>query len=91
MNHACDTGHDLKGALSLAYCNVAGLHLPMLCLVDYLGFRVVAMTRLPLRPGAAPAYGSNDGGNTVHNSDPELSRKMETAATQLNLCKHVAG
>lgn len=77
--------------MSLAYCNVPGLNLPMLCLVDYLGFRVVAMTRLPLRPGAPPTYGSSDGGRTVHNSDPALSQKMQAAATQLNLCRHLAG
>jgi len=62
----------------------------MLCLVDYLGFRVVAMTKVPLKPGP-PAYGSNDGGATVFATVPELNNLMKAAATQLNLREHLAG
>ncbi len=35
--------------------------------------------------------GSKDGGRTVTNADPELSRKMELAAKKLNLKGHMAG
>jgi hypothetical protein len=43
------------------------------------------MSILPIDPERTLQYGSKDGGRTVINTDPELSRKMENAAKKLNL------
>jgi len=41
-------------------------------LIDYRGFRVVAMTVLPISPDTL-VYGSVDGGKTVVNKDPHFN------------------
>jgi hypothetical protein len=53
--------------------------------IDYKGHRLVAMSILPIDPERTLQYGSKDGGRSVINTDPELSRKMENAAKKLNL------
>ncbi|PRP84060.1 hypothetical protein PROFUN_08522 [Planoprotostelium fungivorum] len=83
-------GNEMKGLEAHSSTYVEGLSYPMMALVDYLGFRVVAMAVLPIDKTTL-VYGSDDGGATVRDSDPELSSKMKLAAERLNLKGHVTG
>jgi hypothetical protein len=41
-------GHELRGCMSYYNCAVPGLAVPLMCLVDYRGFRLIAITVLPI-------------------------------------------
>lgn len=43
-----NSGHELKGAISYLNCGVMGLNVPLMCLVDYRGHRLIAMSVLPI-------------------------------------------
>lgn len=85
---ACN--HELRGLNALLNCWVDGLHFPMLCLVDFLGFRLIASSILPIT-NKTLIYGSGDGGLTVANSSPEFGDKVALAARILNLKAHLVG
>lgn len=38
-------GHDLKGTIHYFNCGVKEIHLPLMTLIDYKGFRMVAQVR----------------------------------------------
>lgn len=40
--------HELKGLISYYSCNIEGLHFPLMALIDYKGFRVIAISILPI-------------------------------------------
>ena len=64
--------------------------MPLSAVIDYRGFRVLAMSLVPVGRRTL-AYGSDDGGRTVHDDNPTLSRKMRDAAQLLNLAGHSCG
>ena len=66
------------------------INLPMMTLVDYRGFRLIAMSLLPIQ-GDSLIYGSKDAGLTVHASDPEFNGLMKKAGQELNLAPHLCG
>mgnify|MGYP005867219343 CR=1 FL=1 len=41
-------GHELKGLLSYYNCHVPGLNFPLMGLIDFRGFRVVAISYMPI-------------------------------------------
>jgi hypothetical protein len=41
--------HDLKGLVYYSSCGVAGLSYPLMSLIDYLGYRLIAMSILCVR------------------------------------------
>ncbi len=49
--------------------NTPGLHFPLMALIDYRGFRLVAISILPISRSTI-LYGSADGGATIHCDDP---------------------
>ncbi len=81
-------GHELKSLMRYYQCE--GISVPLMALIDYRGFRLVAMSILPIT-GASLVYGSKDGGKTVLNSNSEFAAKMERAAKQLNIKGHPCG
>eukprot|EP01103_Thecamoeba_quadrilineata_P012142 TRINITY_DN3060_c0_g1_i2.p1 TRINITY_DN3060_c0_g1~~TRINITY_DN3060_c0_g1_i2.p1 ORF type:complete len:601 (+),score=88.67 TRINITY_DN3060_c0_g1_i2:86-1888(+) len=83
-------GHDLKGLISYLNCWVKGMSLPLMALVDYRGFRLTAMSILPIGKDTL-IYGSNDNGTTIHADDPVLNSKMRKIAKQLNIKPHFSG
>eukprot|EP01113_Clastostelium_recurvatum_P045048 TRINITY_DN7684_c0_g1_i8.p1 TRINITY_DN7684_c0_g1~~TRINITY_DN7684_c0_g1_i8.p1 ORF type:complete len:1138 (-),score=347.00 TRINITY_DN7684_c0_g1_i8:32-3445(-) len=83
-------GHELKGLMAYFNCQIPGLLLPLMALIDYRGFRLIATSSLPIGEDTL-VYGSMDGGVTVLNSDPALDTKMKEAAQILNLKGHMAG
>eukprot|EP00029_Vermamoeba_vermiformis_P005506 TRINITY_DN1931_c0_g1_i1.p1 TRINITY_DN1931_c0_g1~~TRINITY_DN1931_c0_g1_i1.p1 ORF type:complete len:1922 (+),score=411.10 TRINITY_DN1931_c0_g1_i1:83-5848(+) len=82
--------HELKGLIGYYSCNIPGLNFPLMAMIDYKGFRVIAMSILPINSKTIK-YGSSDAGTNVHCDVPELNEKMDRAATILNLKKHVIG
>jgi len=82
-------GHELK-ALMRFYGLVDGLHVPLMCLVDYRGFRLIAISILPIHKGTL-VYGSDDCGATIWKCNKKFSELMSVAGDKLNLKKHVSG
>jgi len=66
------------------------LSYPMVVLIDYKGFRLLAMPILPINKSTLK-YGSDDGGKTVHADIPELNEIMKTVGNRLNLKGHWTG
>lgn len=81
-------GHELKGLENYMQCEVPELSFPLMCLVDFMGFRLVALTHLPLEPGSL-RYGTENAGLETH-CDPIFSSLMSRTATHLNLAPHLA-
>lgn len=79
-------GHELKG-LNQWSLNSEGLHFPLMALVRYCGFTLVALSMLPVGNGSL-VYGSDDAGRSVHFDDDELYEKMKKTALALNLKGH---
>lgn len=69
---------------------IPGLRFPLVALIDYKGYRIIATSMLPVGPHTL-RYGSCDGGRTVLASDPVLNRLMDAAAAGMNLKKHFVG
>ena len=84
-------GHELRSAIRLFPFHSSGLRLPMMALVEWCGFTVLAMPRLPIGLQAPPVLGSNDGGRTVHADDPRLNAIVAAAAKELHLAQHTVG
>eukprot|EP00727_Mastigamoeba_balamuthi_P010015 m51a1_g5636 hypothetical protein (858) ;mRNA; r:832057-834976 len=82
-------GHELLGVNAYFNCSIPGLYLPLVAVIDYCGFRLVATSEIPLEAGSL-IYGSCDGGHTVL-ADHQAAEKMEQAARILNLKAHRAG
>ncbi|CAN0326584.1 unnamed protein product, partial [Scytosiphon promiscuus] len=49
---------------------------------------VLLQAELPVSPETLK-YGTADGGQTVHNEDEDLERKLRAAARKLNLRSHL--
>eukprot|EP01126_Amoeba_proteus_P046132 TRINITY_DN5198_c0_g1_i5.p1 TRINITY_DN5198_c0_g1~~TRINITY_DN5198_c0_g1_i5.p1 ORF type:complete len:429 (+),score=94.60 TRINITY_DN5198_c0_g1_i5:1108-2394(+) len=84
MKSACN---ERKGAVCYSECGVKGLNTPLLCLIHYKGFCLMAVNKLPIGADTLK-YGSGDGGKTVHASIPKLNNLMKEAGTRLNLAPH---
>ena len=63
--------------------------LPLACCIDFLGYRLLAMSILPISP-LTLRYGSADAGTdcNVHLSDPTLTALLNEMGTRLNLDQH---
>lgn len=80
-------GQELRSLLELMDCRVSRLHFPLMVLVDYRGYRLIAMPLLPVGHDTI-VYGSSDGGHTIHTSLPEVNARMQLVARRLNLAGH---
>lgn len=60
----------------------------MMCLIDHRGFRLIALSLIPINSSTI-VYGSLDGGETIHHSDPNVNSEMEKIAKALNLKSHL--
>lgn len=83
-------GLELKGLQAFMSTNTPDLCYPLMALIDYKGFRLVASSLLPISPSTLK-YGSQDAGKTVVNELPELAARIEQASASLNLKLHEAG
>ena len=76
--------HDLNGLMAYHHAGIGAIHLPLMALIDYLGFRLQAISILPISKHTI-CYGSADGARTVHKSNATLNALMEDAAQVLNI------
>ncbi|PRP82853.1 hypothetical protein PROFUN_04716 [Planoprotostelium fungivorum] len=85
-------GHELRSLTQVFNCWVKPLHVPMAVLVDYRGFRLIAMSTCPITESTI-VYGAHNasGKCEVHMSDDSVKEKMERLGKILNLRKHIAG
>lgn len=63
-NAARVANHDLKSLVRVLHCWEPGIHLPLMTLVDYRGYRVVCMSLLPINQRTL-VHGSSDAGKTL--------------------------
>ncbi len=77
---------------NLAYLSLSlpKLRVPLSTLIDYLGYRVLATSLLPLSTNSL-VYGSPDGGDTVLFKSPTCNALMREAGRRLNLKGHFGG
>ena len=83
-------GHELKGLQAYFNCSLPHICLPLMALLDYRGFRLIAVSLLPLSSNSL-VYGSADAGRTVHTRNPYLNTKLAAAAVMLNIKPHMGG
>jgi len=81
-------GNELKGLISYYNCGIRQLCVPLMALVDYMGFRLIAMSLLPLD---SLIYGTKDAGRSVHSSHEGFNHLMRKACKKMNLVEHHAG
>ena len=78
---------------ALRSLQIADLHFPFMCLVDYRGYRLICMSVLPIDSDRSLVYGSDDGGQTVHTAEghEELREKIREIGKRLKLKEHGVG
>jgi len=58
-----------------------------MCLVDYRGFRLIAISILPISDSTI-IYGTCDAGRHIYSNDERFNKLMKKAATKLNILPH---
>ena len=84
------SNNESRSIVELKNCGIEDLGFPMFCLIDYIGFRLIAQTQLPISESTL-IYGSKNNGAEVFASNPDLNKKMRAAANKLNLKAHHTG
>tara|TARA_R110002050_G_scaffold299314_1_gene464532 strand:+ start:996 stop:1304 length:309 start_codon:yes stop_codon:yes gene_type:complete len=83
--------HELKGSIAYFNCLTAEEHkkigIPLVVLVDYMGFRLVAESLLPINKNSL-IYGTSDAGKTMHCDDPEFNKVSCYNQTNKSKNKH---
>ncbi|KAL6065374.1 Clu domain-containing protein [Balamuthia mandrillaris] len=83
-------GHELKSLIACLDRRVAGLHFPLVVLVDFRGRRIIAQSVLPLGKDTI-IYGSNNAGKDIHASVKTFNEKMALLAREYHLCgEHIS-
>jgi hypothetical protein len=80
-------GNELRGLISYFNCRIEDLNVPLMALVDYRGFRLIAMSILPIGDETI-VYGSCDAGRNIHAANAKLNELMAKAAEMMNLKPH---
>ena len=66
----------VEGLTGFYNSNVRGLRYPLMSILDYRGFRLMALSVLPI-DHTTLRYGSDNMGVTVLASEPEINEKMQ--------------
>lgn len=82
--------NELRGLMHYASLHLKELHFPMMVVIDYKGFRMIAQSVLPIRKETL-RYGCSDGGETVIASMDRLNKIMENVGKRLFLAPHFVG
>jgi hypothetical protein len=82
--------HELKSLTSIIGIDNSNVRLPLMCVIDYLGYRLLAVSLLPINRDTL-VYGSSDAGQHVIKSDRDITENMEQIAITLNLKSHRVG
>mmetsp|Transcript_23379 Transcript_23379/g.29801 ORF Transcript_23379/g.29801 Transcript_23379/m.29801 type:complete len:792 (-) Transcript_23379:13-2388(-) len=81
---------EMRNMQTVLHARESNLFLPLMCVIDYQGHRIIASSILPIDKFTL-AYGSSDGGRTVHRSITELNTMMERLGKKLHLKEHKTG
>ena len=80
--------HELRSLNAIVRQSVdGGISLPLFCVVDVRGWRVVAESLLPIS-GDTLVYGSEDQGRTFSTASGAAAQAMARLGQRLNLCSH---
>eukprot|EP01119_Soliformovum_irregulare_P021101 TRINITY_DN6964_c0_g1_i1.p1 TRINITY_DN6964_c0_g1~~TRINITY_DN6964_c0_g1_i1.p1 ORF type:complete len:1087 (+),score=286.12 TRINITY_DN6964_c0_g1_i1:199-3459(+) len=84
-------GHELRHLITVFNCWIKEFTVPMTILLDYRGFRLIAMSTFPVTDSTI-TYGCSDAskGGSVH-ADPKTEKLVQRLATDLNLKAHRVG
>eukprot|EP01119_Soliformovum_irregulare_P018159 TRINITY_DN5508_c0_g1_i4.p1 TRINITY_DN5508_c0_g1~~TRINITY_DN5508_c0_g1_i4.p1 ORF type:complete len:1482 (-),score=512.19 TRINITY_DN5508_c0_g1_i4:32-3964(-) len=82
--------HELKGLQNYYHCNIHGLCFPLMAFIDYRGWRLQALSLLPIG-GNSLIYGSANGGRSVMKENEILNEKMKEAGIIMGLKPHMVG
>jgi hypothetical protein len=82
-------GSELRNLCTIFNCAEANLSTPLMALIDYNGYRLVAVSSVPVSRDSL-VYGSADGGHCIE-CRPCAQSKMRVLAERLNLREHEAG
>ncbi len=85
---AKESNHQMRGLWSVQNAGVAGLALPLAAVLKYRGFKLVAMSVLPLRGAESLVLGSADGGRSLRVGDARAEQLMASVGSALNLARH---
>eukprot|EP01087_Luapelamoeba_hula_P000097 TRINITY_DN10051_c0_g1_i1.p1 TRINITY_DN10051_c0_g1~~TRINITY_DN10051_c0_g1_i1.p1 ORF type:complete len:564 (+),score=53.42 TRINITY_DN10051_c0_g1_i1:3-1694(+) len=86
-------GHELRSAtrvLDLGDATKERVSVPLITLIDYRGFRLIALTLMPVSRKTI-VYGSDNAGRTIHADYTEFNQRCKTVFGRLNLKKHLVG
>jgi hypothetical protein len=83
-------GNELHGLISYFGTDVEGLSFPLMCLLDFKGYRLVCSSLLPIAKDTL-VYGTSNAGRVFVNSCPELYDAATEASRRLNLKPHLIG
>ena len=92
-NRANDEGamkaarNDMIGLLSYYNSGVKGLHFPLMSQIDYRGYRLIALSIIPIDGDKTLEYGSRDQGKTLK-CKAGIAKIMEEVGNRLNLKGH---
>lgn len=78
-----------RGIMEYMDCQLPGLCFPLVALIDYMGYRLMAASILPIDRSTL-VYGSQDGGRTIASQrDEAVARLVARAAARLRVAQHV--
>lgn len=82
-------GNELRGLMCYFNCGIPDINVPLMALVDYRGFRLTAMSLLPVDTNTI-IYGTFDAGKTIHyTQDDVFNEKMRAASDNIRLRPHI--
>ncbi|KAF2077296.1 hypothetical protein CYY_001421 [Polysphondylium violaceum] len=80
-------GHELKSINSLVSCAVPNLHFPLMCILNFRGFRLSVISELPISSNTI-VFGSSNAGHMIHDNQT-VYKMMVKIAEMLNLKTHL--
>jgi hypothetical protein len=79
---------EIRSLEALVALNVEGVLFPLMCLVDYLGLRIICTSIIPGVGATTQCYGTADAGRTIATREPLFNQRMFQIARRLNLAAH---
>jgi tetratricopeptide (TPR) repeat protein len=84
-------GNELRGLISYFDSSPEGLSFPLMCLLDFKGYRLVCSSYLPISGQETLVYGSSNGGKDFVNNSPKMYDAVTESSHVLNLKPHLIG
>lgn len=83
-------GHELRSLLRLLQLRESvHLRVPLSCIIDHLGFRLLALSILPIKGRQTLVYGSSNAGKSFVDKSSKVHNWMRNLALELNLKPHI--